>query len=988
MTITTSKHVSGKHTMIDEYFQIYQEKQKEYGENTVILYQVGSFFECYRVETENLGNADKVSEILHILYSNKNKQLKGTNGSTRSFPDFCGFTISYLSKYAQMLLEANYTVIVVEQLEESNNKKETTTRNLLVKRNITHIYSPSLPPIEDYTDDQHLVSFALEQIKDNIILSTCYFNNSTNTSEILETTCHINVIFDEINRMMYKYTPKEILFHIISTPYLLESKYKFEKLGRVYIHDTKSLKMYTRVSYQNEFLKNVFKHIKFGLLEPIEYFHLHTMPLSILNYMFILEFIGKHDQHYITNLTIPTIIKEEQEHLMLELNTLDQLNIFPSRYASKYTSSTSIFQIINFTKTAIGKRALKRILSQPYHSSNTIQQRYIFSKELENIIDSKPIHILLDKIQDIEYYHRKMSLFMLHPFEFKKLDKNYHTLLELYKILETSQDNIPELYTYISNIFDQTNLDAFIKEYTSVFNIDEMDKFNLNNPNMACNESILFFKPHVMPELDTIQTKISTIQSKIEQIRKEYDSYINPTPHATEYIKMYYTDQEGYQMTCTKIRYQSLIKKLSEQNNHTKTHFHVKTCTNTCKFTSDELVKLSRDLVNNTNLLIKKIKLHYITKLQEYYEKYDTLFHQLKYFIEIIDITYSNVKCKQIHHFCEPTIDLNSHDSHDSHFNAIGLWHPIVEQLGNYCIPNDVTLTSETLGILLYGINAAGKSTLLRSVGICIILAQAGLYVPCKSFTFSPFKTIISQVDLSDDIFKNKSSFIVEMTGLKCILRCANPNTLVLSDELCKGTENYSAMGIVCSTILYLLEHKTKFFFTTHLHHIQTLNEIATHPQLNICHLEVTIKNGDIIFDRILKPGSGNDLYGIEISKAILNNSQFIDKAFEIRNKLTNKKKTILSTKKSTYNSKKIVDHCEICHSDKLLETHHISPQIDTDDKGFVNNKHFHKNKLYNLATLCKTCHDQVTYNKIIIHGYKQSSSGKFLDYIHVDNTH
>lgn len=984
------------HSMIDEYFNIYIDKIKEYGEKTAILFQVGSFFECYRIESENLGNADKVSEILHILYSNKNKILKANKASNRSFPDFCGFTISYLPKYCQMLLEANYTVVVVEQLEESSSRKEN-----LVKRGITHIYSPSLPPIDESSynsDQQNLVNILIEPLpqlknnKQNIIVSICYFNNSTNTMEISENCFEISHALEEINRIMQRYSPNEINVYIHFIDKLntmiddIVIKLK-QYTNMIKFIDTKSdnvYKNYIRPEFQNEYLRNVFKHIEFGLLQPIEYMELDKMQLSIINLMLLLDFIAKHDQSYIVNLNIPKIIHELDDCLVLELNTMNQLNLFSnnSKQANSHTTF-SLFDIINHTKTVIGKRALKHILSRPFNNTDEISKRYQYIEELSQFKNLNTLGLLLDKVNDIEYYHRKMSLNALHPFEFKKLDKNYNVLLDIMSFFDEHKDNAPLLYDNISVLFDKNLLQSYIQDYNSIFNLNEMNYFNLNNTNLSVDDTKLrsFFNTGVVSELDQIQDKISIIQNKIENIRKAYDELINTgNGPNTEFIKMYYTEQEGFQLTCTKIRYQLLLKKLAELKETDS--FQLRTNTNTCKFTSNELIALSKDLINYSNLFVKKIKAHYIAKITDYYTKYSSLFVTLKHFIELIDVIYSNVKCKELYNFCKPEI-VDKFDN-KSFFEAKKIWHPIVEKTGVYCVPNDVTLSSDNLGILLYGINAAGKSTLLRSIGISIVLAQSGLYVPCESFTYYPFDTMISQVDLTDDIFKNKSSFIVEMTGLKRILNCAGPNTIVLSDELCKGTENYSAIGIVCSTILQLVQSNTKFFFTTHLHSIQTIPDIINlinHQRFKICHLSVSIKQHNIIFDRIMKPGSGSELYGIEISKAILNDISFIDKAFEIRNQLIQNKKSVLSVKKSVYNKKKIVDHCEICNSTKHLETHHISPQCDTDINGKVTDDHYHKNSLFNLAILCKKCHDLVTYNKIIVHGYKHSLSGKFLDY-------
>jgi len=256
------------------------------------------------------------------------------------------------------------------------------------------------------------------------------------------------------------------------------------------------------------------------------------------------------------------------------------------------------------------------------------------------------------------------------------------------------------------------------------------------------------------------------------------------------------------------------------------------------------------------------------------------------------------------------------------------------------------------------------------------------LYVPCTSFSFYPFSTMISQVDLTDNLYAGKSSFITELVGLKKILSCSGKNTILLGDETLKGTESNSAMGLISSMILKLSSNGSIFFFTSHLHGLPKIKEIKELTTLQIKHLSVCTKNDRIVFRRKLEDGPGSDLYGIEVAKSIIEDTEFIDIAFSIRNDLTNNKTSILSNKKSVYNKKKILTSCQICDGTQRLETHHINEQKNADAvTGIIKNKHFHKNEKYNLATLCHDCHLKVTLGKIIVHGYTQSLNGVFLDY-------
>jgi DNA mismatch repair protein MutS len=329
--------------------------------------------------------------------------------------------------------------------------------------------------------------------------------------------------------------------------------------------------------------------------------------------------------------------------------------------------------------------------------------------------------------------------------------------------------------------------------------------------------------------------------------------------------------------------------------------FNPKFMSNSCKLFMTELDEISSTLVINVNELNKKKSYYFKDYQNTFYKKYSHIFNSMKRYIELIDVSYSNIMCKNKYNYVCPILD----PSNSAHFTVKGLRHPIIERLNIEYIPNDIVLNDESCGILLYGLNSSGKSSLLRSVGILIILAQAGLYVPCSYLKYSPFSTIVSQVDLTDDLYNGKSSFITEMIGLKRILQCSGPNTLVLSDELCRGSEFASAVSIVTATLLHLIKSNTKFFFTSHLH------SISIHcSKIKISHLSVEIVNGNIIFNRKIQDGSGHSLYGLEVAENILENPEFIDNAFRIRNEITGNKASLLGSSSSHYNKKKIITKC------------------------------------------------------------------------------
>ena len=974
--------------MIDEYFKIFKESVEKYGEKTTVIYACGSFYEIYSVENQNekIGNAQIVANIINCEFSNKNKVKRAEQGfSTRTFCDFCGFVVDKKSKFVPLLLNENYTVVEVDQLEDSKNKK-----GKLVKRGVVAVHSPSLksPEFETIGDcDSFFCNLLLEYLPKNkqlktddiLLYSLCSINNVTNEVEIYESsvsfdTLSFQVCIDEINRVLLRYNVKELRISFLggdlcknNIQNLMDSLVEFN----VFVEkiDKTIYKEYVKPVFQNEYLAKVYQNVSFGLLSPLEYFNLISKELSALNLMYTFDFIGRHSLSFLTNLSIPQVV-EDGDNLILALNTLSQLNILSKSSGNK---TSSVFDCVNNTCTAIGTRYLRNILSKPFRDPRIMNKRYELTEILRQSGKSEDINKLLCVVVDFERLHRKMSLKALHPHEFEKLHLTYNIILQLIHLVNGILDIVP-------SDEELNRFDEFITEYTTTFDVKLLRGISLHT---SKENMINFFNEGEIVELDKIVVKIKHIEETIENIRQGYCNKINEKSNQ-QLIKLEYTDQDGYFMKCTKIRFEKLknILNKNELSEITKT----KTTNNDVKLFTNMLSKLSLDLVNNRQLLATKVKVHYINKTQEYSNKYRSLFTSLKCFIEILDITCSNLKCAVKHNYCKPTLLVNS----ASFIKFYQLRHPIIERISQSgYITNDLTLNSETVGMLMYGLNSCGKSSLLRAIGVNLVLAQAGLYTSCTNFEFSPFSTLISQVDLSDNLFGGKSSFINEMVGLRKILSYTSSSTLCLADEMCKGTESASAVSLVTATIMELIKTDTKFFFTSHLHGIPDIDCIKSETKLRICHLSMDITDNNIVFNRKIEEGSGPSIYGLEVCRSIIKDKNFIDTAFKIRNSITECRTSVISDKKSNYNQKKRMDCCQICgyiptnNKSIPLETHHISEQKGADSKGFVKGKHttFHKNEIYNLVSLCKECHQKITNEEMICDGYIETTDGIKLSY-------
>jgi DNA mismatch repair protein MutS len=391
----------------------------------------------------------------------------------------------------------------------------------------------------------------------------------------------------------------------------------------------------------------------------------------------------------------------------------------------------------------------------------------------------------------------------------------------------------------------------------------------------------------------------------------------------------------------------------------------------------------------------------YIEKIKSYYIEYKDTFNAISKSIAKIDYIKSGAKTACLYNYCKPTITYNPNKSH---VKCDDLRHPIIERLFTETeyVPHsfslgftsdnngqqEPTITDGLDGMLIYGLNSSGKSTIMKALGLSIIMAQAGLYVPATNFNYSPYHSLFARITGNDNIFKGMSSFVLEMTELKAILKRNGPHTLVIGDEVCRGTEHISGNAIVSATIINLAKSGCSFIFATHLHEIAKMGRIKQLTNVKPFHLTVCYdkKNDCLVFDRLLKEGSGDNVYGYTVARYIIDDLPFMKLVQEIKNDLINTHNEICPTKTSKYNNKLYIDYCQVCNlkSNNIgaYDTHHINFQKNCVD-GFVKDKpHMQKNIKANLVVLCKECHVKVHQNKIIINGYKHTSNGVILNFI------
>lgn len=272
-------------------------------------------------------------------------------------------------------------------------------------------------------------------------------------------------------------------------------------------------------------------------------------------------------------------------------------------------------------------------------------------------------------------------------------------------------------------------------------------------------------------------------------------------------------------------------------------------------------------------------------------------------------------------------------------------------------------------GVLLYGINSSGKSSLMKSIGIAVTLAQAGFFVPAKAMKFSLFDGVYTRIQSRDNVAKSLSTFGVEMLELNTIFSRATPRSLVLGDEISHGTETLSAVSIVASTIMELSSKGCLFLMTTHLHQLSMISELSRLREVVHLHLSVRYdeENDRLIYDRILKSGRGSSVYGLEFAESLHMNPNFLKNAKRLRENLAKEYDVLeLGNQKEYIKRYREVVACECVICGALVRNMQKNPAA---------NEHHH------LIALCETHSRAISQGKIKLQGFIMTAQGLRLEY-------
>lgn len=939
--------------LMDKYFKEYNDHVIEYGtEKSIVFMQVGSFYEAYRSDTQGY-NLDILSDLLNCMISKKDKSSPLSADNV----EMIGFPLQSLNKFINILTDEGYQVKVIEQ----NGTSKTTTK---IERSVKAIYSRGTMIDLDSKDNNYIMSLWLDKDDNNLdILGVTICDIGTGVLEIKDCLCESTDLYqalDEVGGYINTYNPSEVILSSNKDVIWTDKKLKYLELeDKKYIMRDSKDKLYHKLNYQKHELSKIFNQ-----KSPIEYLEIEQYHYGRISLMMLLEYIEHHNSELLKNLTNVQNYNSK-EYLYMGNNALQQLHVlnndgYQNKIGNKYKS---LFDVVNFTLTPMGRRKLKRELCYPLTDVNSIQRRYDLIVRFQPNINA--LKEDMQYISDIEKMHKKLTSGDLPSMDLYKWIISLERISNIHKKLETIYKLSDPKALNICNIL----LKTFDKEKLSLYNT------------MIISENI--FLPKINLELDNIQTKIDGNKRLLEKIAKyveEFSVYDNSKKKNAS-CKVEYNERDGYHLITTKKRWKDIEVDIKKQDiiidGIKIIEFTGKdNSVSGTKLFSDQLRKISDELIKSESEISNKVQEAYKTYCIEFCEKYKQEITSIISWISYVDFIYSGAMCIDKYKYCIPEIKQDV----KSWFTCEKIRHPIVERISDNYVPFNMELGVNFSGITLFGLNSAGKSTLQKSVGLNIILAQMGYPVACVKFTFSPYHSLFTRISGNDNLFKGLSSFSVEMLEIRNILKRTDSKSLIIADEVCRGTEYESGLIIVLTMIKLLSEKNTSFITASHLHEIVNNHVYKNIKTIKSFHIKILYneKTNVITYNRELCEGSGDNFYGLLVAKNLIDDREFIQISSDI-------KSSMVTTKKDTskYNGNLIKDECGICkkkvrdNSDAVsLETHHIIFQKDADINGMIN-EYQHKNSASNLVVICQKCHDDVDRGKINIVGKVETSSGE-----------
>lgn len=955
------------------YFDVQRYFQEKYGHDTVVFMEIGTFFEVYEVNNDEMqiGKAKEIAELLNIQLTKKNKNIIENSDKN---PLLAGVPAVSFDRYlSRLIAEQKYTVVVIKQ--RGNPPK--------ISRYVSQIVSPGTN--FDYildNDDNYIVSLVVEKYKNIYSVGYSAIDVTTGKTWLYEghgTSEDPSYALDEIFHLLSTHKTAEVVITFLDGVENQKHIIRYLEIAEHYNYSINNQRV--KIEFQNRLFREVYR-IE-SLLAPIEHLDLERSPMITESLAILIHFIIEHDIYIIQKLHHPKII-DSRRFVYLGNSALEQMGVI-----SKDKKEFTLLKMLDKSATPIGRRLLKERLLNPIMDETELFRRYDLIEKVAS--HTRYLDEVMRGIYDLERLLRRLVLQKLHPFEINHM---YDSML-----------NVKELMQYVKKHkiqktpFYENEVEEFLRDISKSIDLDVSRRFT----NATVDEN--FLMSGVDEAVDTLVKENNIMFLAYEDIMAKIEMLLEQTNVgvSASTVVLGFLEKEGYYISLSKNRFSMIESEFFKSEDFKD--FSIKKLTNSVKITSKFTDELSLRIMRNRRKIVALAKERFV-HLQELYEKrYLLLFERVIAFIADLDVALSSSKAAQEYNHSRPVIVETQKD--ENFMQIMQLRHPLIEtqsQNGIY-VPNDIVMGNRSYldlphpksvmldlrvhdghdihGVLLYGINSSGKSSLMKSIGLSVLMAQSGFFVAASMMRFSLFDSVFTRIVSRDNLAKGLSTFAVEMLELKNIFNRATPHSLILGDEISHGTETLSGVAIVSSAIIKLSALRSLFLFATHLHQLSTMPEIIELKNVVDLHLSVSYdeESDKLLFNRVLQAGSGSSIYGLEFAKSLHMDSDFLEMANKIRKRLAkdfDELELLVKKKTSKYNKELYVTKCAICAA-PADDVHHINHKSKADEAGFIG--HFHKDTKHNLLPLCKEHHKKVHDGKIIVEGFIMTSSGLELQY-------
>ena len=541
------------------------------------------------------------------------------------------------------------------------------------------------------------------------------------------------------------------------------------------------------------------------------------------------------------------IIRENKNYLKMSVHTKRNLELTETLRLKQ--RNYSLIWLLDKTKTAMGSRMLKSMIECPLINKEEIEKRYdVVDTLLKEFILKEDLAKLLFEVYDLERLSGRIAFG----------SANAKDMLQLKASLKVLPD--------IKKIIDQINFYKTFEPLNDLY--DLLEKSIYENPPLSIKEGYIIKDGYnsELDELKDLRKGGKDFVARFESEERERTGIKN--------LKVGYNRVFGYYIEVSKGNVKDIKPEYGYERRQTLAN---------CERYISPVLKEKESLILNAEEKIIDLEYNLFVEIREKVKKYIPKLQEIAKTISEIDVLQSFTTVTEENNYIRPTL------TDKREIRLISDRHPVVEKVINTeYVPNDIVMDENTNILLITGPNMAGKSTYMRQLAITVIMAQIGCFVPAKEAILPIFDAIFTRIGASDDLVSGESTFMVEMNEAEYAISNATVNSLVLFDELGRGTATFDGMALAQSIIEYIEKNiKCKTLFSTHYHELTDLSD--TLDTLKNVHVSAVEEDGNITFIHKVKEGSIDKSYGIHVAKLANLPDGLIKRASEILKVYENK---------------------------------------------------------------------------------------------------